>query len=86
MRLLNIKTLKLHEFFGGSNLIPHYAILSHRWEKEEVTFQDFEAGRGKDMYGWAKIIGCCKQVAKDGLEFVVRVFISMSIDGKEIFT
>jgi hypothetical protein len=80
MRLLNIKTLKLHEFFGGSSLIPHYAILSHRWEKEEVTFQDFEAGRGKDMYGWAKITGCCEQVAKDGLQFVVSVSIYILAD------
>lgn len=42
MRLLNTTSLTLHEFFGNS--IPSYAILSHRWEDEEVTFQDLQAG------------------------------------------
>jgi hypothetical protein len=80
MRLLNVKTFKLQEFFGGSDLIPHYAILSHRWEKEEVTFQDFEEGKGIDMYGWGKITGCCTQVVQDGLEFVVSGSMFILVD------
>ncbi|KAF5363040.1 hypothetical protein D9758_012636 [Tetrapyrgos nigripes] len=39
MRLLNTKTLRLEEFFDE---IPPYAILSHTWEDEEVTFQDIQ--------------------------------------------
>jgi hypothetical protein len=69
MRLLNVNTFKLHEFIGGT--VPHYAILSHRWEEGEVTFQDLQCGRGPQMIGWSTIEGCCKQARKDDFEFVV---------------
>jgi hypothetical protein len=67
MRLLNTNTLTLHEFFD--NAIPNYAILSHRWESEEVTFQDLQGGRASSMKGFSKIEGCCQQAASDGWEF-----------------
>lgn len=70
MRLVNVKMLTLQEFFGTR--IPHYAILSHRWEDEEVTYQDLLGGRGPQMKGWSKIAGCCKQAIEDGLEYAVR--------------
>ena len=38
MRLLNTTSLQVEEF--SSDDIPNYAILSHRWKGEEVTFQD----------------------------------------------
>jgi hypothetical protein len=38
MRLLQTRTLKFEEFFD--NAIPEYAILSHTWGAEEVSFQD----------------------------------------------
>ncbi|KAF9881118.1 hypothetical protein CkaCkLH20_01268 [Colletotrichum karsti] len=38
MRLVNVYTLELEEFFDAD--IPEYAILSHTWGKDEVTFQD----------------------------------------------
>jgi hypothetical protein len=41
MRLLNTSTYKLEEFWDSS--IPPYAILSHTWEKEEITLQEFQA-------------------------------------------
>ena len=41
MRLLNTRTLKI-ETFQGVARIPPYAILSHRWEDEEILFEDFE--------------------------------------------
>ena len=41
MRLLNIKTLKL-EWFHSADVALRYAILSHRWEDEEVLFEDVE--------------------------------------------
>jgi hypothetical protein len=40
MRLLSAMTLDFHEFEGSN--IPEYAILSHRWEGGEVTFQDMQ--------------------------------------------
>ncbi|KAK1831436.1 HET-domain-containing protein [Podospora conica] len=39
MRLINTSTLALREFWGDDT--PRYAILSHTWEEEEVTFQQF---------------------------------------------
>ena len=44
MRLLNTTMLTLHSFFDED--IPPYAILSHRWDEEEVLFQDLQSGRG----------------------------------------
>jgi hypothetical protein len=67
MRLLNTKTYTLHTFFGKA--IPKYAILSHRWEDEEVLFQDLESGRAHSMPGYAKIRGCCRQARKDHFEY-----------------
>jgi hypothetical protein len=72
MRLLHTEKLVLDEFFGSN--IPLYAILSHRWESEEVTFQDLNASRGPPMRGWSKIVGCCKQAREDGFEWVVGGF------------
>ena len=67
MRLLNTITLKLHYFIDKA--IPEYAILSHRWDEEEVLFQDLQEGRGPFMPGYAKIGGCCTQARKDGWEY-----------------
>jgi hypothetical protein len=67
MRLINVHTQGLKEFFGAE--LPHYAILSHRWEKEEVTFQDLTSGKGKDMIGWKKILGCCELAIDDKLDW-----------------
>ncbi|MCJ1281457.1 hypothetical protein MMC26_000776, partial [Xylographa opegraphella] len=48
---------------------PAYAILSHTWGKDEVGFQEVEAGIGKDKAGWEKIQFCAKQAAADGLQY-----------------
>jgi hypothetical protein len=69
MRLLHTKTFKLHESVGDD--VPLYAILSHRWEDEEVIFSDLEAGKAKKRRGWEKIVGCCKQARDDGFQFIV---------------
>ncbi len=57
MRLLNTISLQFEEFFDSQ--IPQYAILSHRWGDDEVTFQDFRKGRKQDGQGYAKTIQCC---------------------------
>jgi hypothetical protein len=41
MRLINTTTEKLEEF-DDLKKIPQYAILSHRWEDEEVTYQEYQ--------------------------------------------
>ena len=77
MRLLNVHTFKLHEFIG--NDIPPYAILSHRWEDEEVTFQALQAGDGPEMKGWKKIEGCCRQAVADHFVYVVSLRYEISL-------
>ena len=63
MRLLHTSRLQFEEFFESQ--VPSYAILSHRWEEEEVTFQDFEIGKQQVWKGFVKIRSCC-EVAKNG--------------------
>ena len=41
MRLLDVDTFKL-ESFPDANKVPAYAILSHRWENDEVLFEDLQ--------------------------------------------
>jgi hypothetical protein len=68
MRLIDTSTLTLHEFHGAA--IPDYAILSHRWDSEEVSFLDLKSGKGRDMFGFGKIKGCCAQAASEGWRYV----------------
>jgi len=67
MWLLNSRTLELTLFFDSS--VPSYAILSHRWENEEVTFQDMQSASAPRKAGYAKIMQCCRQAVKDGYDF-----------------
>ncbi|KAF8852555.1 HET-domain-containing protein [Acephala macrosclerotiorum] len=67
MRLLNANTLVINNYFGD---IPPYAILSHVWGDEEVSFQDFQSGQAAGLKGYSKIQGCCKQAITDSLEHV----------------
>ena len=49
--------------------IPRYAILSHRWGGEEVTFRDLIDGTGKSKAGYDKIRFCGEQAVRDGLQY-----------------
>lgn len=49
--------------------IPPYAILSHTWGREEVTFQDMQQGRGTTMEGYAKIRRCCEVAKANGIDW-----------------
>ncbi|KAK0627626.1 heterokaryon incompatibility protein-domain-containing protein [Immersiella caudata] len=40
MRLLHTADFTLHSFVGPEHDAPHYAILSHTWEDDEVLFED----------------------------------------------
>ncbi|KAK1832984.1 hypothetical protein QBC39DRAFT_425079 [Podospora conica] len=58
MRLININTLEMKEFFEGSTSeasIPPYAILSHTWGSEEITKVDGLKSRA----GYRKILDFC---------------------------
>ncbi|KAH8595393.1 hypothetical protein B0O99DRAFT_155706 [Bisporella sp. PMI_857] len=49
--------------------IPRYAILSHTWGAEEVTFRDMVDGKGKSKAGYEKIRFCGEQARRDGLQY-----------------
>jgi len=69
MRLINVHTLELSHFLDAKP--PPYAILSHTWGDDEVTFQDIqnlERARAKKD-GFSKIQFCCRQANQDGLEW-----------------
>ncbi|GAW19427.1 hypothetical protein ANO14919_089140 [Xylariales sp. No.14919] len=76
MRLIDVKTLELKEFHHD---IPPYAILSHTWGDEEVTFQEYLLATGPDAnkhphikrkQGFLKIFGACKQARTEGLAYL----------------
>lgn len=74
MRLINVKTHQLEEFFGDK--IPAYCILSHTWGEEEVTYSDLAgtAKPGSKPYtkkaGYQKINFAKDQTLKDGHEYL----------------
>ena len=74
MRLLNSQTLKLKDFQDDAR--PPYAILSHRWGSQEVTYQQLVALAPQggwrplhDLEGFQKITNFCRNVARQGLEW-----------------
>ncbi|KAF5863659.1 hypothetical protein ETB97_009592 [Aspergillus alliaceus] len=67
MRLLNARTFQLVEFVGNP---PPYAILSHTWSTQEVSFQAILSGGAYYMRGFWKIHGCCEKALEDNLEYV----------------
>jgi hypothetical protein len=74
MRLLNCQRLLKDtstpdaiENFDGSP--PPYAILSHTWEKEEVSMHDLAQPNVSRKAGFKKIRYCCEKALKDNLEY-----------------
>ncbi|KAH8807235.1 heterokaryon incompatibility protein-domain-containing protein [Xylogone sp. PMI_703] len=67
MRLLNANTLALETFFDKE--IPPYAILSHTWGNDEVTFQDIASAEVSSKAGYQKIKYTCEQALRDGLRY-----------------
>ncbi|KAH0429807.1 het domain protein [Colletotrichum camelliae] len=70
MRLINIHSRELEEFFGR---IPPYAILSHTWGKddEEISFQDLKQNQtSQRALGQRKLDGLIRQATLDGFGYV----------------
>lgn len=67
MWLINTQTLKLEGFMGEA---PSYAILSHTWGPEEVTFADFHDELARhNKAGMAKIKLTCDQARTEGIKY-----------------
>ena len=70
MRLINTRTLELHEFIDADSA-PEYAILSHRWTAEEVSYKDWRKKRCRsDSQGYVKIGRCCDVAQSNGLAWL----------------
>ncbi|KAL1846163.1 hypothetical protein Daus18300_014339 [Diaporthe australafricana] len=70
MRLLTCDgsgKISLKEF--PHNKSPPYAILSHTWGEEEVTFQDVLKGGAENKLGYRKIRFCGEQAARDDWQY-----------------
>lgn len=67
MRLLHTTRITVIEFIGAP---PPYAILSHRWEDEEVTLRDLENGRSQQMKGYEKLQKSCDLASRHGFEYI----------------
>lgn len=70
MRLLHYDEdgeFSLTEFFESD--IPKYAILSHRWGAEEITFKELIDGTGKNKSGYRKLQFCGEQAKRNHLQY-----------------
>jgi hypothetical protein len=79
MRLINTETGLMEDFIGDD--IPEYAILSHTWEKDEISLQEFQrltdpdfaddpkTAVGKAKAGFIKIKGCVQLAASRGITY-----------------
>lgn len=72
MRLIDardLSNLKLVEVVDETT--KDYAILSHRWEEEEVGFLDMQiSAKAIGMKGFKKIQWACEQAREDGYEYL----------------
>ena len=69
MRLINTTSLELEEFFDQA--IPRYAILSHRWEADEVNYKNYTKKRYVPTQdGYRKIKFCCELARNRGQGYV----------------
>ncbi|KAF5500358.1 Vegetative incompatibility protein HET-E-1 [Colletotrichum siamense] len=69
MRLLDARTLRVLEF--NNDAIPPYAILSHTWGEEEITYQDLNPQLDQ-IYSQIKAMGNFLK-AKNGYQFSSQV-------------
>ncbi|GLA05528.1 hypothetical protein AnigIFM60653_006020 [Aspergillus niger] len=73
MRLLNTQlsdggAFVIQDFLDYE--LPPYAILSHTWGKEEVTYQEINTASAKEKSGYEKITQCCSVARADGYKYV----------------
>ncbi|KAK5733270.1 hypothetical protein LTR17_009879 [Elasticomyces elasticus] len=70
MRLVNTQTLSLELFTEPLPATTPYAILSHTWGDEEVTFRDMgDLSVARSRAGFAKIEKACRMAYEHGLQY-----------------
>lgn len=71
MRLLDTRTLDFVSF-DRDDAIPQYAILSHTWGDEEVTYKQLLKHRSasETLLGYQKIRNCAELALADGFQYL----------------
>lgn len=70
MRLLNTTTHTVAEF-DNQHTIPNYAILSHTWGRQEVSYNDLlHTNTAPTLQGYRKLIDFCSEAARHGFQWV----------------
>lgn len=71
MRLLKSTTLTFEDFDRDGST-PAYAILSHTWGDDEVTYKEMRKLRAlaERKYGFRKIAFCSQQAIEDGIDYI----------------
>ena len=69
MRLIHTEKLEFKEYFESK--LPKYAVLSHCWDKSELSYRDFlERGSGTlSDSRTKKILDCCSLSKDAGLDW-----------------
>lgn len=70
MRFLEYKAGKLTPTGYLLRDLPEYAILSHTWGTDEVTYRDMADGVWEHKAGAEKLWFCAKQAERDGLRYI----------------
>ncbi len=68
IRLLHAESIQLISF--EENAIPRYAILSHTWGEDEVSFQDLHDSAAASKTGYQKIRYICEHALAHRLQYV----------------
>ncbi len=72
MWLIDVKTRKLVRFMDSRKVAGKYAILSHTWEEDELTFSDGQNLGSQSVSqkkGYLKIDFTCRQAEADELRY-----------------
>ena len=68
MRLINTSTMKMEEFVSSANHV--YAVLSHTWGEEEVSFRQYLTPEARLMAGYRKIEHSCALALRSRLPYL----------------
>ena len=60
--------MKLEEFVGDVKYV--YAILSHTWDEEEVSYHQYSTPTARSMAGYHKIERSCALASRSGLSYL----------------
>lgn len=71
MRLINVHTLEIEEFFEDG--IPEYSILSHTWGLEEASFEQWTEHPNpaeSTKRGFVKVLSACRLSQREGFKYI----------------